>query len=193
MEITRSEFIAFYNKTITRKGADKLLQWLEKQDFFTAPASTRYHLACEGGLMQHSWNVYQRLKRLVDMEYAADPASCPWSEETVAICGLLHDLCKVGYYKQEMRNVKVNGNWEQQPFYTVDEQFPYGHGEKSVFIAERFIRLTSEEAVAIRYHMGGFDTKPGDYSISKAYEMYPLGTLLHSADLMASYLDERIG
>ena len=87
----------------------------------------------------------------------------------------------------------MNGTWEQQPFYTVDEQFPYGHGEKSVFIAERFIRLTSEEAVAIRYHMGGFDAKPGDYSISKAYEMYPLGAMLHSADLLASYLDETRG
>ncbi|MBR6789299.1 MAG: HD domain-containing protein [Oscillospiraceae bacterium] len=188
--ITKAEFIASYNQLITRKGADKLLQWLEKQDFFTAPASTRYHLACEGGLMQHSWNVYQRLRQLCEAEVSTGRS---WSDETIAICGLLHDLCKVGYYKQEMRNVKVNGTWEQQPFYTVDEQFPYGHGEKSVFIAERFIRLTSEEAVAIRYHMGGFDAKPGDYSISKAYEMYPLGAMLHSADLLASYLDETRG
>lgn len=186
--ITKDDFIASYNWLITRKGADKLLQWLEKQDFFTAPASTRYHLACEGGLMQHSWNVYQRLERLVRAEY---PENSPWSDETIAICGLLHDLCKVGYYKQEMRNVKVNGNWTQQPYYTVDEQFPFGHGEKSVFIAERFIRLTPEEAVTIRYHMGGFDAKPGDYSISKAYEMYRLAPMLHSADLLASYLDER--
>ena len=190
MEITKADFIAFYRQTITRKGADNLLGWLEKQDYFTAPASTRYHLACEGGLMQHSWHVYERLKRLVRNEY---PDGAPWSDETIAVCGLFHDLCKVGYYKQEMRNIKVNGVWEQQPFYTVDEQFPFGHGEKSVFIAERFIRLTAEEAVAIRYHMGGFDAKPGDYSMSKAFEMYPLAVLLHTADLMATYLDETRG
>lgn len=189
-QITRQEFISFFQQHITRKGADRLLSWMEKSDFFTAPASTRYHLACEGGLMQHSYHVCRRLMTLVDREY---PGASPWSSETLAVCGLLHDLCKVGYYRQEMRNVKVNGNWEQQPFYTVDEQFPYGHGEKSVFIAERFVRLTSEEAIAIRYHMGGFDAKPGDYSLSRAFERYPLALLLHMADMMATYLDETRG
>lgn len=182
--MTKEEFIAGYRQTITRKGADRLLQWMEKSDFFTAPASTRYHLACEGGLMEHSWNVYQRLVKL------AAESGGSWSTETLAVCGLLHDLCKVNFYRQEMRNVKVNGSWEQQPFYTIDDQLPYGHGEKSVFIAERFIRLTVEEAIAIRFHMGGFDTKPGDFSLSRAFEQYPLAVLLHTADLMATYLDE---
>jgi len=183
----KEEFIALY-KGITRKNSDKLLDWLSKTDFFIAPASTRYHLAEEGGLCTHCINVYKRLTRIVHDEFAGQ--ECPYSEETLLICGLLHDLCKVNFYKTEMRNVKVNGTWEQRPYYTVDEQFPFGHGEKSVFLIERFMRLTVEEAVAIRYHMGGFDAKDGDYSLSKAFEKYPLSVFMHIADLEASYLDE---
>lgn len=186
-ELTKEAFVALYQQKIQRKGAEKLLEWMEKSDFFTAPASTRFHLAFSGGLMVHSYNVYQRLAALMKAEYPENP---PYSDETLAICGLLHDLCKVNYYKEELRNVKVDGNWEQRPFYTVDELLPYGHGEKSVFIIERFMRLGIDEAIAIRYHMGGFDSKPGDYSISKAYEQHPLAVLLHAADLMATYLDE---
>lgn len=184
----KDEFIAIYEEQITRKGADKLLDWLTKSDFFKAPASTRFHLAEEGGLCVHSVNVYQRLKALMEREY---PQECPYSDETIAVCGLLHDVCKANYYKQEMRNVKINGSWEQKPFYTVDEQIPYGHGEKSVFVIERFMRLKLDEAIAIRYHMGGFAAVPGDYSMSKAFEQYPIAVLLHTADLMATYLDEQ--
>lgn len=189
-ELNKGAFISFYQEKITRKGADKLLGWMEKSDFFQAPASTKFHLAFPGGLMLHSYNVCQRLFTLAHEEY---PGEQVYSEETLAICGLLHDLCKVNYYREEMRNVKVGGVWEQRPYYTVEEQIPYGHGEKSVFIIERFMRLTLEEAIAIRYHMGGFDAKPGDYSLSRAYEQYPLAVLLHASDLMATYLDEQRG
>lgn len=185
--MAREEFIKIYNSCIERKGADKLLEWLEKSDFFKAPASTKFHLASEGGLCVHSVNVYKRLKALIEYEYGEDS---PFSEESIAICGLLHDVCKANCYKQEMRNVKVNGVWEQKPYYTFDEQLPYGHGEKSVFIIERFLRLKIEEAIAIRYHMGGFSVMPGDYSLSKAFEQYPLAILTHIADLTATYLDE---
>ena len=184
----KDQFIEIYQSNITRKGADRLLDWLTKSDFFKAPASTRFHLAEEGGLCLHSVNVYKRLKALMEREY---PEERPYSDEAIAVCGLLHDVCKANYYKQEMRNVKINGSWEQRPFYTVDEQIPYGHGEKSVFIIERFMRLKLDEAIAIRYHMGGFATVPGDYSMSKAYEQYPIAVLLHTADLMATYLDEQ--
>ena len=183
----KEEFLALY-QGITRKNSEKLLEWLSVNDFFTAPASTRYHLAEKGGLCAHSINVYKRLSKIVKDEFAE--GECPYSEETLLICGLLHDVCKVNFYKSEMRNVKVNGVWEQKPYYTIDEQFPYGHGEKSVFLIERFMRLSVEEAVAIRYHMGGFDAKDGDYSLSRAFEKYPLSVFLHVADLEASYLDE---
>ena len=155
--VTKEEFTALYHEKITRRGADRLLEWMGKADFFIAPASTRYHLACKGGLMQHSVHVYERLKKLAAAEY---PEECPYPDETLAVAGLLHDLCKVNFYKEDIRNVKENGAWVQKPYYTVDEQIPYGHGEKSVFIIERFMRLSLEEAIAIRFHMGGFTASP---------------------------------
>ena len=181
------EFLDLY-QGITRKNKEKLLAWLQANDFFTAPASTRYHLAVDGGLCAHSVHVYRRLHQIVEAEYRG--RENPYTEESLLICGLLHDVCKVNFYKKDLRNVKVNGVWEQRPYFTIDEQFPYGHGEKSVFLIERFMRLSVEEAVAIRYHMGGFDAKDGDYSISRAYERYPLAVMLHAADLTATYLDE---
>ncbi|MEG2597439.1 MAG: hydrolase [Oscillospiraceae bacterium] len=186
--MTKDDFILAYRENIQRRGAENLLEWMLKSDFFTAPASTRFHLAIEGGLFEHSWNTYRRLQTLMAREY---PEECPYSDETVAICGLLHDICKANLYKIEMRNVKINNKWEQKPYYTIEEQIPFGHGEKSVFIIERFMRLKLDEAIAIRYHMGGFDVKQGDYSLSKAFEQYPLAVLLHTADLHATYLDEQ--
>ena len=116
-----------------------------------------------------------------------------YSDESLAIVALLHDLCKVNFYKTEMRNVKKNGTWESVPYYTIDDTLPYGHGEKSVYIANGFLRLTRDEAIAINWHMGGFDeaAKSGGFSISHAYEKYPLAVLLHMADLEATYLSEQ--
>ena len=182
----KAGFTAIYNEKIKRKGADKLLAWLENQDFFTAPASTRYHAAYEGGLVEYSLNVYHTLMERFD------PAKD--NEESFAIVSLLHDVCKTGFYAIEMRNRKnKQGQWESVPFYTIDDQFPYGHGEKSVYLIERFMRLTTEEAVAIRWHMGGFDeaVRGGSFALAHAYEKYPLAVKLHMADLEATYLREQ--
>ena len=184
----KAGFVAIYNEKIKRKGADKLLAWLENQDFFTAPASTRYHAAYEGGLVEHSLNVYHVLMERFD------PAKD--NEESFAIVSLLHDVCKTGFYAIEMRNRKNRqGQWESVPFYTIDDQFPYGHGEKSVYLIERFMRLTTEEAVAIRWHMGGFDeaVRGGSFALAHAYEKYPLAVKLHMADLEATYVYEQRG
>ena len=184
----KARFIAVYQENITRDGAGALLEWLEKTDFFTAPASTRFHCACEGGLLTHSLNVYD-----VMMEKHFDPAED--NRESFAICSLLHDLCKAQYYKVSTRNVKNDqtGQWEKVPFYTVEDAFPYGHGEKSVFLIERFLRLRPAEATAIRWHMGGFDeaVKGGCFAISQAYDRYPLAVKLHLSDLEATYLREK--
>lgn len=186
---TKEEFLNAYS-LIQRPGADKLLAWMETTDFFTAPASTRFHGDHEGGLLEHSLNVYIRLQAEVyaDGVEVAGPG-------TISVCALLHDLCKANFYKVSQRNVKneETGKWEKQPFYQVEDQFPYVHGEKSVFLIERFMRLKSVEAVAIRWHMGGFDdsARGGSYAVSGAYEKYPLALLLHIADLKATYLDER--
>ena len=191
----REEFTHVYVNIIQRSGADKLLDWIENRtDFFDAPASTRYHLAEPGGLVKHSVHVFERLNALCESEdWAAKGISKP-QKESIAICGLLHDLCKANFYKTSTRNVKneATGQWEKVPFYTVEDQFPYGHGEKSVFLIERFMRLKTEEAVAIRWHMGGFDdsARGGSFAISEAYDRYPLAIKLHIADLTATYLME---
>ncbi len=188
----KEDFLKIYNTYIKREGADKLLAFLEGSDFFTAPASTRYHSAFEGGLCSHSINVYKRLLFNVQSEFGEEWEN-HYSYETIAICSLLHDLCKVHYYKKDFRNVKENGQWVKKECYVKEEILPYGHGEKSVYIVNGFIRLTREEAVAINFHMGGFDSrvKGGDGSISEAYDKFPLAIMLHVADIEATYLDEK--
>lgn len=190
----KAEFLDIFTYYVHRDGADKLLDYLSNNDFFTAPASARYHLAEPGGLCQHSLNVYKRLKGFVRNEYGDDFANV-FSEETLAVCGLLHDVCKVNYYVTDMRNVKEDGVWVQKPYFKVEEKFPYGHGEKSVFIITQYMRLTAEEAMAINWHMGGFDerVRGGSYALSEALAKYKLVLLLHIADLTATYLDEDRG
>lgn len=183
----REEFCDIWRREVTRPGADRLLEWLSSTDFFKAPASTRFHGACEEGLVMHSLNVYHAL-----MDRFFEEGDNP---ESMAVCGLLHDLCKANYYKAGSRNVKneATGQWEKVPIFMVEDQFPYGHGEKSVYLIERFIRLKPAEAVAIRWHMGGFDdaARGGCRAISEAYDAYPLAVKLHLADLTATYLMEK--
>lgn len=189
----QEKFIEIYKRTIKRDGADKLLDYLLSTDFFTAPASGRNHLAEQGGLCQHSMNVYHRLLKEVQDEYGADWQKI-YSEETVAICALLHDICKVNFYKEDSKNVKVNGVWEQVPYYTIEDQLPYGHGEKSVYIINGFMRITREEAMAINWHMGAFDARVmggNQFGMKAAYEQYPIAFMLHIADMQAAYLDEK--
>lgn len=187
----RDEFCRLYTRHIQRDGASALLRWLESTDFFTAPASTRFHGAHMGGLAEHSVRVCHRLQRLLQVEYGEDN---PYSDETTVLCALLHDVCKVNFYAVSTRNVKneETGKWEKQPFYTIDDRLPYGHGEKSVYIISGFLQLTRAEAMAIRWHMGGFDeaVKGGSFALSAAFERYPLVLLLHMADMQATYLDE---
>ncbi len=184
----KQKFIEYYQANIHREGADRLLEWLQTTDFFTAPASTRYHCACPSGLVMHSVNVYE-----VMVEKHFDPETD--SMESFALCALLHDVCKAQFYKISTRNVKneKTGQWEKVPYYTIEDAFPYGHGEKSVYLIERFVRLKPAEATAIRWHMGGFDdaAKGGNFSISVAYDKYPIAVKLHLADLEATYLREK--
>ena len=194
MQDKKEEFLTIFDEQIHRQGAADLKNYLLRSDFFTAPASTRYHCAYEGGLCEHSISVYTRLLANVKMQFG-DECESKVSHESVAVCGLLHDLCKIDFYKLDYRNVKENGEWQRKPYFTREEALPFGHGEKSVYIAGSFIKLTREEAMAINWHMGGFDTRVrgGDYSVSDAYRMFPLAVLLHAADLEATYIDEKRG
>ena len=189
----KDKFIKAYTENITRPGADKLLAWIESSDFFAAPASTRFHLSSPGGLLEHSLHVFERMKAICANEATITPGFNEPSMETIAVCGLLHDICKANFYAVEMRNRKNDqGRWEQYPFFVVDDKLPYGHGEKSVYIISGFMRLSREEAMAIRWHMGFADNdfRGGGYSVGNAFEKFPLAVLLHIADLQATYLDE---
>lgn len=188
----KEEFIEIYRENIRREGADKLLEYLmsPSSDFFTAPASTRYHGAYEGGLVEHSLNVYECLCDYLARERVQELYGIEASEETVAIVSLLHDLCKMNFYKKSFRNVKdENGVWNKVPTYEIDDRLPYGHGEKSVYIVSGFMRLTREEAFAIRYHMG-FSGNEESRDVGKAFEMFPLAFALSTADMEASYFLE---
>lgn len=189
----KEEFISIFKEKITREGADKLLDFLEnKSDFFTAPASTRYHSAFEGGLLRHSLNVYKCLVDYLERPRVKDVYDIHASEETIAVVALLHDICKVNTYTISYRNSKneKTGQWEKVPFYSVDDRLPYGHGEKSVYMISGYIRLTREEAMAIRWHMG-FSGIEDKNSIGKALEMFPLAFALATADMEASYFLEK--
>ena len=180
---TKTEFERIVKANIQREGINGLLEWLEQSDFYVAPASTRYHGAYEGGLVMHSLNVYCQLKKLCKV-YELDV-----SEESLAIVALFHDLCKVGFYKTVMKWRKnEEDKWEQYESYTVDEQFPYGgHGSKSVYLVQSFIKLRPFEASAINCHMGQFDAT--QYSNpSPVYEKNTLAWLLHVADEAATFL-----
>ena len=138
-------------KTIQRDGIEDLIKFIENTDFFKAPASTRFHGNFEGGLVEHSLKVYEILKE----KLKNTPIPMDISEDTIKIVALLHDICKVNYYKVDYRNAKNElGVWEKVPYYTVEDTIPYGHGEKSVMMITEYMKLTVEEKYAIRWHMG---------------------------------------
>ena len=189
----QEEFLAVYTQYVKRDGAEKLLDFLRKSDYFTAPASARFHCSRREGLLEHSLNVYKRLLKLIKADFGEKYRE-KFSDETIAICGLLHDVCKIDYYVEDFKNVKdkTTGKWEEQPFYRVEERLPYGHGEKSVYIVNGFMRLTRDEALAINWHMGGFDdrAKANSMAISEAFNRCSLALYLHVADVMATFVDE---
>lgn len=170
-----------------RKGIQELVNWLDGSDFKVAPASTRYHSNHEGGLLEHSLNVYNECIRQKDL---IKLFNIP--QDTLIITSLLHDICKVNYYKMDVRNVKKNGAWVQEPYYTVDDMFPMGHAEKSIIIAQQFIQLSDVEIAMIRAHMGGF-VSDNYFTPSAVYNKYPEAIVLHNADLIATYVLESPG
>ena len=185
----REEFIAVYQENIKRRGADRLLEWLDSDasDFFTAPSSTRFHGAYEGGLVEHSLNVYECLKDYLSRPRTKDLYGMDYTPETIAVTARLHDICKVGFYAVDYRNAKNDqGVWEKVPYYTVRDTLPYGHGEKSVYMIQSFMRLTRDEAFAIRYHMG-FSGNEDKNSVGRALEMFPLALAVNVADMEATY------
>ena len=184
-------FISIFKNKIHREGAEKLLDYLcsDHCDFFTAPASTRYHGSHPGGLLEHSLNVYDCLCDYLSRPRVREVYGLCASEESIAISALLHDLCKINFYKESTRNVKENGAWKAVPYYTIEDELPYGHGEKSVYIISGFMRLTRDEAFAIRYHMG-FSGCEDNNTVGLAFSRFPLAVALFTADMEATYFLE---
>ena len=198
----RADFLAVYNSSANRReGAVAMLKWLENEtDFFTAPASSKHHLAKPGGLVIHSLNVWRRLREIAvrDMTDRNAPGVQQLSEaeeETVAILGLLHDVCKADVYHQETKRRKNpdTGKWEDCLGYTFRDPFPLGHGEKSLYLITRHMALTEEETLAIRWHMGAYDdaVKGGSRSMVEAMNLSPWVWRLQEADMCATWIDER--
>ena len=187
----KEEFIELYQTHIHRDGAEGLLDYLEnKSDFFTAPASAKYHGAYPGGLCDHSVNVYHCLADYLARPRVQELYGLEYSQETIAIVSLLHDVCKVGCYKAGSRNVKgPDGKWTAVPTFFFEDPLPYGHGEKSVYIVNGYLRLTREEAMAIRWHMGFSGTEDTGL-VGQALQKYPLAFALATADMEATYFLE---
>ena len=191
----KNKFIEIYRNNIKRDGSEKLLEYLQSKncDFFSAPASTKFHNAFEGGLCDHSINVYECLKSYLETDRAKNEFGLSFSDETIAIVALLHDVCKTNTYVVSSRNVKNDktGIWEKVPYYDYNDTLPYGHGEKSVYIISGFMRLTRGEAMAIRWHMGfsmGEDTR----LVGNALRDYPLAQALNIADAEATnFIEEK--
>ena len=179
----KEEFINLLLST-KREGIEDVIAFLEKTDFFTAPASTKFHGSYEGGLLEHSMKVYEILKEKVKHL----PIELEISEDTVKIIALLHDICKANFYKIDYRNAKnALGEWEKVPYYTVDDTIPYGHGDKSVMMLTEYMKLTGEEKYCIRWHMGFTEPKEQYNTLGQAFKKYPLALVLHEADLEATY------
>lgn len=185
---------------VQRPGMDKLLEYIRKSDFYTAPASTKYHLACEGGLLQHSLNVLDALRGLLVFNpitglweyHAAGKAAAEIPAESVTLAALLHDICKTYFYTTSTRNVKNDqtGQWEKKPFYTISDKMPLGHGPKSAMLVKEYIELTTPEMYAIWHHMGFNGNFENDTTVGAAFEKYPLALALYTADMMASRIME---
>lgn len=190
----KQRFKAAVSETITRDGIDNLMEWLESEtDFFTSPASTRYHGSYEGGLVEHSLNVFNQLLWELDNFVGQG-----WQEfismETAAIIALFHDICKVNNYQLvEKWRKDADGQWESYEAYEYDKDaLQMGHGAKSVFFLQRFIHLTVVEAQAIFWHMGAYDISPyaSLNGLSSAFETNQLAFLIHRADMAATYAVE---
>lgn len=193
-------FEDFLRKT-NREGIENLIEFIRKSDFYTAPASTRYHSCHEGGLLEHSLNVFDRLMEKRNDTFFARKINVDY--ESIIIVSLLHDICKSYFYGTELKNKKEyhekgtksdsNGryDWVTVPSYTIDDKIPYGHGEKSVMMIEEYIKLKPVERYAIRWHMGFTEPKENWNTLGTAIRKYPLILALHMSDLEATYLIEK--
>ena len=170
---------------VKRDGMDSLLDYIRKSDFYTAPASTKYHLSTEGGLL-----IFNTITR--EWDYCvAGRIVATISDESLTIMALLHDICKTYFYTKGFRWHKDDKNkWQQAPTFNVDDKMPLGHGSKSAMIIKEYIHLDTAEMYAIWWHMGPEDNPLQFY---QAVEKFPIIWAVHTADVMASHFMEDTG
>ena len=186
----QKEMILDLLRSTERDGIDKLADYLsDSTDFFTAPASTRFHNNFSGGLAQHCLNVYENFKSLLEIK------GIEMSEDSIIICALLHDLCKCNTYVVETRNRKnEQGQWEKYNIWATnkDVDIPLPHSSRSIAIIRKFIKLSIKEELTKFYHMGHYGGEDYEYRnmLKAANEKYPQTVLFYVADTIASYLDE---
>jgi hypothetical protein len=185
-------------KSTERGGIDDLILYLANNtDFFEAPASSNNHGAYKGGLVEHSLEVYDNLLKIVSA------FNLKYDLNSLILVALLHDLCKVNFYKADTRNVQDfnpttcnDKGWSRVPYFSIDDKMPLGHGEKSAIIAQQYIKLTIEEIMTIRWHMGGFDDAAraygGGLALTSAMDKYPLVVALHMADIALNLKKEEV-
>lgn len=194
-EVNRQDFLELAKDQIQRDGLDQLLEYLQfETDFFTAPASTKYHGSYEGGLCEHSLNVYDAMHAEVGYINSLEEKII-YRPESIAIVSLFHDICKANSYLPSIRNVKgADGQWRKEPcyIYNTNKVPNMGHGAASVYLVNKYMELTDEEAEAIYWHMGAYDL--GNYNtvgnLSDTYKRNILAFTLHRADMVASYIFE---
>ena len=190
----KEKFEKICRQWIKRDGLENLLAWLETTDFYITPASTKFHLMCEGGLCQHSMNVFDRLCDECKAEGIFDYTTTKQTSEimeTLAIVGLFHDLCKVNFYIVSERNVKNEyGEWIKVPYYTVENQgILVRHGYESARLVNKYLSITDEEYMAIVHHMG-YSSDDNIANVSEIFNKSQLALLLHIADTKATFIDE---
>lgn len=186
--MTTQEQIETLLSEVWREGMDKVIGWLRSKDFYTAPASAKHHANYSGGLADHSLNVYNVLNAL------SHSLGLDLPRETIIICGILHDVCKINTYRLSSRNVKneQTGLWEKKPFWETNDTYPIGHGEKSVILLQQVgLRMHHNELMMIRWHMGGFVSNGDHWVVGNAAKAYPEIAVMHSADWIASVKFDR--
>ncbi len=188
LEALKKEYIDLLIST-GRKGIKELIEYLEtRTDFFTAPASTKFHNNFEGGLLEHSLNVYENFQIMLDAK------GVQMDEDSIIICALLHDLCKCNFYVKEDRNRKVDGKWQTYEVWSnmKNPSIPLPHSSRSIRIIRSYVSLKFLEELTIFYHMGPYGGEDYEYKnlLKQVNEQFPQTLLFYVADLISSYLDE---
>ena len=176
--------IMYSDRVVAQKYAERAIEWLEGTDFYIAPASTKYHDSEVHGLMKHTLKVVQALN---DLSALPQFKNVNLAEATLA--AIVHDWCKIDFYESYTKNVKneTTGVWEKELAYRYKGiKYPFGHGVTSYFIASRIFKLSIEQALAIRWHMGEYNVCDSErHDLMEANERYPMVQMLQIADRMA--------